>query len=112
MPPVNLVYSKRPQEYIPEICINMLNAELTSVIEELNPLLDESRKEPGSLDERLILALLEKLETMLEQANPEVTDSLDDIRAIPGSDKLVDLIEDYNFDAAITALEELRKVRG
>jgi hypothetical protein len=46
---------------------------------------------------------------MLENINPECLGLLDDLRAVPGTEELVLRIENYDFDAAASALAELKK---
>jgi HPt (histidine-containing phosphotransfer) domain-containing protein len=82
--------------------MNILNTELMLVLEEFKPLLEEAlmQEKPQALDTEQTLALFEELIPMLENDNPECVDLLGRIRAVPGSDDLVQLIEDYNFNDA------------
>jgi len=53
--------------------------------------------------------LFEKLEPMLEMGNLECRELIDSLRQIPGTDKLIQHIEDLDFEEALAALGELRK---
>ena len=92
-----------------------LEAELESVLEYLKPFLDEHSAQhaaqPGSgpLSAGHAPALLEKLEPMLININPECVALLDELRLIPGADDLVRQIEDYDFESAIPTLASLRQ---
>ncbi|MDR2580618.1 MAG: transporter substrate-binding domain-containing protein [Fibromonadaceae bacterium] len=88
---------------IPNDKMNALKTELSEVLKELKPLLNISfAKKPD-------YAVFEKIEPMLENMNPEAADFLDDIRAIPDTEELANQIENYDFDAAMITLAELRK---
>ena len=91
--------------------MNTLNAEITRVFEELKPLLEEeaSRKKPEPLNARQALALLEKLEPMLENINPECVDLLDELLAVPGAEDLVKQIDNFDFKSAAKTLAELKE---
>ncbi|MDR2580462.1 MAG: response regulator [Fibromonadaceae bacterium] len=88
---------------VPADKMNLLKTELERVLEELKPLLS------APLVKKSNYATLEQIESMLENINPEVVDLLDDIRAIPGTDELVNHIENYDFDAAKITFAELKK---
>ncbi|MCL2029426.1 MAG: ATP-binding protein [Deltaproteobacteria bacterium] len=88
--------------------MKLLKSELTLVLEELRPLLDESGKGLEPLTAERILALFDKLEPLLENISPHCLGLIDEIRAVPGAEELARLIEDYDFAAAAEALAELR----
>ncbi|MDR3019925.1 MAG: response regulator [Treponema sp.] len=89
--------------------MNVLKTELTRVLEEFKPLLNDSamREKLPALDAKQTLALFEKLEPMLEKINPECIDLLDAVRAVPGAEELARQIENYNFKAAAKTLAGL-----
>ena len=91
--------------------MNTLNAEMVKVIEELKPFLDEAeaREKSKVLNISQALALLEKLEPMLENINPECVNLLDEIRAVPGTQEFARQIENYDFESALRTLAELKK---
>ncbi|MDR3013363.1 MAG: transporter substrate-binding domain-containing protein [Chitinispirillales bacterium] len=88
--------------------MNVLKTELTQVLEEFKPLLDESTEGLKELNTEEVLALFEKLEPMLVKINPECIDLLDDVRAVPGAEKLARQIESYNFKEAFQTLADLK----
>jgi CheY-like chemotaxis protein len=96
---------------VPEEKMNLLKNELALVLEELRPLLEDRRKRSGveSVNIEQIPALLEKIESMIENINPKVADMIDDIRAVPGTEEFVRFIEDYDFESAASALVELKR---
>jgi hypothetical protein len=55
------------------------------------------------------LELLEKLEPMLEKGSSECREYIDVLWRIPGSEKLIQQIEDMEFQTAIVTLRELIK---
>ncbi|MDR3000753.1 MAG: transporter substrate-binding domain-containing protein [Fibromonadaceae bacterium] len=100
-----------PQDKLFGNKINALKNELTLVLEELEPLLvdDKQMDEAQPINTEKTLALFEELEVMFENINPEVVNLLDDIRAIPGTEKMVSHIENYDFESAAVVLAELKK---
>ncbi|MCL2031437.1 MAG: ATP-binding protein [Oscillospiraceae bacterium] len=93
--------------------MNRLKAELTPVLEELRPLLEEpeARQAPASpaLPAAQVQALFEKLGVMLQNINPECVMLLDELRAVPGTELLVRQVENYDFEAASGTLSELKE---
>jgi CheY-like chemotaxis protein len=93
-----------------EEALSLFEAELSAVLKELAPMLDEvmvSSQAPFNREQAL--ALLEDLEPMLRTRNPECQNLLDRIRAVPGAEELADMVEDFDFKRAISTLSELRK---
>jgi len=95
--------------------MEILNEELKSVLAQLDEVLIlncKPEQEVGSqdfLDAKSALELLDKLEKMLKMGNPECCDLIDSIRRIQGSDKLVQQIEDFDFEPASVTLAGLKK---
>ena len=97
---------------VSEESVNRLKNELSSVIAGLAPLLDvgeSSAQVRPLLDSIQIKELLEKLEKMLENINPECVNMLGEIRSIDGADELGRHIESYDFESAARTLAELKK---
>jgi len=94
---------------IPADKMNLLKTKLTSVIEELKPLVEQSaaQAETDRLSDEQITALFEKLAPMLESLSPESINLLAQIRAVPYSEKLAKCIEDYDFASAAKELDKL-----
>jgi HPt (histidine-containing phosphotransfer) domain-containing protein len=96
---------------ISEAGLELLKSELMLVLEELEPLLHTTtaRERHEPLNAEQILALFEKLEPLLENINPACVNLLDDIRAVPGTEELARLIENYDFKSAARTLVEFKK---
>ena len=92
--------------------LDFLETELSSVLAELQAAARESGPEAKAadfLDADRVAALFAKLEAMLENINPECVELLDELRAVPGSERLAQQIEDYDFESAARILAELKK---
>ncbi|MCL2079300.1 MAG: ATP-binding protein [Oscillospiraceae bacterium] len=94
--------------------INLLETELSAVLGELESLPDGSAAdimpqapEPMSVEQSL--ALLLQLEPMLEQSNPQCVELLEELLKIPGSEKLAEQIESYEFESALEILFVIKK---
>jgi signal transduction histidine kinase/CheY-like chemotaxis protein len=98
--------------------LSSLENELTMVINELSPLLEEAREEGYDaaehthLDPEKIVELFDKLEDLLKRGSPECTKLMNDLRSIPGSGLLVQQIDDFEFTDAISTLKELKERMG
>ena len=100
---------------LPEEQIIRLETELSTALKELMDAEHFSNQDQGSKkhsggeqpEKRTVL--FEKLGQMLENINPECVDLLDEIRVIPGTEKLVLQIEDYDFETAARTLAEIRE---
>ena len=94
--------------------MDALKTELDAALAEFAPL---SRDEPKSettapaepFDADSAREILEKLEPLLEMGNPECRKFIDDLRRIPGSEELIQQMEDLDFEPAAATLAELRK---
>ena len=87
-----------------------LEVELSVVLKQLEPLLDTTTAEIESenMNSEQIEALFCKLETMLENINPECVNMIDEINKIPGTGELVRQLEDFDFESAARTLAEIR----
>jgi len=93
-----------------------LEAELKKVLEEFTQL---SLKENVALalpadanvnfSRENALKLAKKLEPLLKSGNPECLKHIEDISAIPGSAKLIQQMEDFDFELALITLAELKE---
>ncbi|MCL2815970.1 MAG: ATP-binding protein, partial [Oscillospiraceae bacterium] len=88
-----------------------LENEISAVLNELKPLLDNSadKEKTENMRAEQIRALFERLEPMLENYNSECVNLLDEIRAIPKAEELANQIEDYDFESAAGTLAELKR---
>jgi CheY-like chemotaxis protein len=94
-----------------------LERELNKVLTELEPLVkDVSESQSATyaepVDTKTSLELLGKLETLLELGDLEARQFIDALRRIPGSEALIQQIEDLDFDLALDTLAELKKGLG
>jgi len=93
--------------------MKVLETELTTVLNTLSPLLDDPASEndedlPPDLETEKALELIEKLEPMLKMGNPKCLELIDSLHLIPESEKLIQQIEDFDFEPAVVTLAELR----
>ncbi|MCL2548940.1 MAG: Hpt domain-containing protein, partial [Symbiobacteriaceae bacterium] len=90
--------------------MELLGVELTEVFLKLQPLLDTANNndEPEYTDLTTILALIARLETMLDNINPECIELLGEIRRIAGTEELIRQIEDYEFETAAYTLSGIK----
>ena len=93
--------------------LKILENELNGVLNELAPLLGEPSSLPASqtksLEKQAALELFEKLEPMLKTNNSGSINFIDTLRLIPESEKLIQQIEDFDFEDAFVTLGELKK---
>jgi len=87
-----------------------LEKELNAAIIEFMPLVQESQYAAAEpIDEATALELLEELEHLLKENNFECLSLTAGLQRIPGSEKLIRQVEDFNFTLAIDALTELKR---
>ncbi|MCL2109458.1 MAG: response regulator [Oscillospiraceae bacterium] len=100
---------------IPPGKMAILEKQLNEVIDELRPLYQEQEKaekleasaKPTLTDPAKIIELFKRLKPLLEMLSPDSVKLVDEIRAVGGTEKLIQLIEDYDF---ATAADELAKL--
>jgi len=88
-----------------------LKAEIKSVLDKLAPLAveNDAKSIEETTDAKKVKEIIEKLEPMLKNKNPECEDLLDEIRTIPGAQELALHIEKFDFKKAN---EEFTKIKG
>jgi len=94
-----------------ELLLN-LEEQLTKVLNELSPLLDEASETQDNsqpLDTEKTLELLDELETLLIRKETKCIKLLDKINAIPGAEELAGFIEGCKFKLALESLETVRE---
>jgi len=91
--------------------LNMLDTELNAALKGFSALQAEAKDEPppAPLSANEALKLTEKLEPFLKAGNPECLKLIDNIRAIPDSEKLIQQIKDFDFETAFSTLAEIKK---
>jgi hypothetical protein len=94
--------------------MNVLETELTKVLEEFAPLAAEMAKvraivQTDFMDEEAARLVIKELETLLAEGNLACLKLIDKVRLIPESEKLIEEIENFEFDAALLTLVKLKK---
>ena len=98
--------------------MNLLRNELAEALEKLKPYLQIERnlaqpEPPDSMfDAKEVSEVFEKLEPLLNSGSPESLKLVNCLRGIPGSEELIEQIEDFNFGNAEKTLSELKKRIG
>ena len=89
--------------------MKLLETELNSVLDEYAPLLNKPAAATShKLTNEQALDLLEQLELMLKNRNPECVNLLESLRELPGTEKLAQQIEEYDFKPAAETINELK----
>jgi signal transduction histidine kinase len=94
--------------------LKTLESELAIVLSELSALLEEA---PGykqedvitETDQEKIRELLDKIEPLLKSGNPKSLEFSGELRQLQGSAKLLQQMEDFEFEKALSSLEELKE---
>ncbi|MCL2269783.1 MAG: ATP-binding protein [Treponema sp.] len=95
--------------------LNVLKTELKAVLNEYASLVDRSEENQGKPDQKLSInpektwILFGKLEPLLKGGNSECMNFIKDLRAVTGSEQLIQYMEDYEFEQAAAKLAELKK---
>jgi len=97
--------------------MRLLETELNTVLENLAPLADspvssQPAPQTEALDAEQVRELFATLEPLLEVGNPKCLHCIDSLRLLPGSEELIALMEDMEFEKALKTLAELKmKIR-
>jgi len=91
-----------------------LETELNAALAELEPIISDviphTQAEALDKEARLnALGLLEMIEPLMEDGNPECLKFVDKLRSIPGSGQLISQMEEFEFESAVETLSELKK---
>jgi hypothetical protein len=88
--------------------INDLVSELSIVLDNLAPLLTsiETHKYDYTNDKKI--DILNILENMLNNHNPECINLLDNLKSIEGTEEIIKYIEEFEFIKAMSVLESLK----
>jgi CheY-like chemotaxis protein len=105
---------KGGENLVTEEQLKVLEAELRIVLDELASLLNESSPkpettQPPAIEPEKTRELFEKLEPLLKGGNPECLHFVNDLRMVPGSGRLIQQMEDFEFESAFSSFAELRK---
>ena len=100
---------ENPENPLPENIMNLLEDELNTVLKELEATLDKHVIPAKPYDKVQALSVLEALEPMLQNRNPECQNLLDNIRAMPGAEALAEQVDNFDFKPALATLAELKE---
>ena len=91
--------------------MSALETELNAALEDLTPLVRRKvRSETDeTLDSQSALKLLEEIQPLLEDDNPECLEFIDSLHLIAESDELIERMENLDFGPALEALANLKK---
>jgi len=105
---------KEGENHATEEQLKTLENELSLFLDELSsdfegtenriPSQNEAELEPEKVRE-----LFEKLESLLAAGNPECREYFDDLRLMPGTEALIQHMDDFRFEAAISIIKELKE---
>lgn len=93
----------------PDVILQNLKEALDSVLAELSPLLEEEETTKTSVDIEELKEIVAELEPLLQSGNAASLEFVDRMKAVPGSEVLVDYLESFDFLAASDALAILKK---
>jgi CheY-like chemotaxis protein len=88
--------------------MSLLETELNAVLRELEPLYGETQTTTETPGEKQTYFVLEELESMLKNRNPECWSLLSHVRAIPGTAELAEQVENFDFKQALETLAKLK----
>jgi CheY-like chemotaxis protein len=100
-----------------EAQMNRFQHELNKVLDELKPpietAINSARPDATgtTLDAEAARELFDKLEPLLGRGSPECLKLVDDLRGVPGSEVLIEQMEEFYFGAAVKTLAALREAR-
>jgi CheY-like chemotaxis protein len=98
---------------VTEELLKTLETELKMTLDGLSSLLDETTVQTQAvytaLDSAQIKDLIEKMEPLLKSGNPDCLRFVDGLKSIPGNDLLIQQIEDFDFESALSTFAESKK---
>ena len=91
--------------------INDMEAEMKSVLNKLEDSLSvtQDAKKSKELDESQIAKLLDDIHGLLNEQKIIPSDIMSSLEAVPSSEKLINQIEDFDYDSALQTLDEMRR---
>jgi signal transduction histidine kinase/CheY-like chemotaxis protein len=116
------------KNHVTQSLLNILETELNAVLNDFKPQVKKSTpsapsqpeqfetstdwnevKEVTPLDAETTQVMFTELEPLLEAGNPQCLKYIDKLRGIPGTEKLIQQMEDLDFEEATETLSEIRK---
>jgi HPt (histidine-containing phosphotransfer) domain-containing protein len=95
--------------------LKSLEKELTAVLNEYAPLLEDHHLKAAKtrhLDIEAAKKLIDKLEPLVQMGSPESVNFLDSLCQIPNTEKLIEQIDNFDFESAVVTLSELKGKLG
>jgi len=94
--------------------LSILENELKKTLSKLAPLLKEDKKGPvEDFDKANADELLNRLEEMLNDSNPDCFNLIKELKGIPYTEHIINQIEDFDFEPALETLKDIReKIAG
>ena len=90
--------------------LDVLEKELNKTLAKLAPLLQEEKSMVAEeFDKEKAHQLLNQLEEMLENSNPDCFNLIDELKTIPFTEQLITQVEDFDFEPATETVKELRE---
>jgi len=86
-----------------------LSTALSELAADFAPFDEPESAQGETLDADAARKLFDKLEPMLKMGNPESRKYIDSLRQISGSETLIQQIEDFEFESALSSLHDLMK---
>jgi CheY-like chemotaxis protein len=106
---------KKGLDFLTPENLRKLELELAAVLTDLTPMIEEhaAKKKPSEppefYDTNAIKQLLDKLSPLLEMGRSECQSLTEELRRVPGSEELIQQIEDYEFVKAFETLTRLKE---
>ena len=101
---------KEDKNQITAQMMTSLETELNAVLTELAHLVNEELlqiESSESIDAKAIKELIEKLKLMLKVQDTDCLNFIEKLRNIPGSDEIIEFIDDLNYEQALAAVNKL-----
>ncbi|MCL2183758.1 MAG: ATP-binding protein [Chitinispirillia bacterium] len=98
-----------------ETLMETLEAELSKSLAELTRAMESAQANDGTgtpakaIDKKQALELIGKLEPLLENSDSECLEIIDGLRSISATKKLIEQVEDYDFDLALETLYTIKR---
>ncbi|MCL2179739.1 MAG: ATP-binding protein [Treponema sp.] len=100
--------------YVSTMMLKRLEIELKAVLDELAGLYEEEPMPASNfssvhVDQESLIELIEKLEPMFKNGDPECLKYVNQLRAIPGTGLLLRQMDEFDFENAMLELSEIKK---
>ncbi|MCL2576703.1 MAG: ATP-binding protein [Defluviitaleaceae bacterium] len=104
---------KDGENFVPPKLIKTLETELNAALTELAPLVSKATFETANIiDNYAANKILDELHPLLKENNSDCLSFIEKLREIPGSDELIQQMDNFDFELAEKTLTELKKKLG